>query len=101
MRYVEGCVLQVCSDWLTEKVTDLLTIEKCSFSAGQKISQILCNLKVNYPFKNTTCSYPNPDQFNLFPQIDFLNIHLNLSSQLCLDLPSSLFRSGLYRRRMK
>lgn len=62
MLYVEGCELQVCSDWLTdwltEKVTDLLTMEKSSFSAGQKISQILCNLKVNYPLKKNLPPVP-------------------------------------------
>jgi len=35
-----------------------------------------------------TCPYPEPDQFL------FLNIHLILSSHLCLGLPSGPFPSG-------
>ena len=41
-----------------------------------------------------TCPYPEPDNSNLCPQSHFLNVHINTTLHLSLDLASGLFPSG-------
>jgi hypothetical protein len=64
------------------------------FSASQEIPQILWNPKVHYRICKCLPSVPILNQLNpVHAPISWRSI-LRLSCHLCLDLPSSLFRSG-------
>jgi hypothetical protein len=66
-------------------------------SGSQEIPQILCNKKVHYRIHKDPSPISILNQINLVHNFPYhlLKIYLNITSHLCLCLPTGLFHSGL------